>query len=173
MQVPVPDELCRHACACFSCSRGLSNTIVAALIEAVKKMVGLLTQNVKHDNEHSAAHCVQPGGQHLEGGHETRHPQLESMRGDVHPAVPEAASTSPSVAGGGLVRQGSMNLPAPEECGVPAEHPDMCILRIRRHHLIEVCSHMETYLCSQLSKGKGGCCIPSPRQVFSSHPASL
>ena len=34
--------------------------------------------------------------------------------------------------------QGSMNLPPPEECGAPAEHPEMCILRIRRQHLIEV-----------------------------------
>jgi hypothetical protein len=38
----------------------------------------------------------------------------------------------------GLQRQGSMNLPPPEECGAPAEHPEMCILRIRRQHLIEV-----------------------------------
>ena len=41
--------------------------------------------------------------------------------------------------GGGLVRQGSMNLPKPEDSGVPATHPDMCILRIRRQHLLEVC----------------------------------
>ncbi len=40
--------------------------------------------------------------------------------------------------GGGLVRQGSMNLPKPEDSGVPATHPDMCILRIRRQHLLEV-----------------------------------
>lgn len=42
--------------------------------------------------------------------------------------------------GGGLVRQGSMNLPKPEDSGVPATHPDMCILRIRRQHLLEVSS---------------------------------
>lgn len=41
-------------------------------------------------------------------------------------------------AGSALVRQGSMNLPKPEESGVPATHPDMCILRIRRQHLLEV-----------------------------------
>jgi hypothetical protein len=39
---------------------------------------------------------------------------------------------------GPLIRQGSMNLPKPEESGVPATHPDMCILRIRRQHLLEV-----------------------------------
>lgn len=38
----------------------------------------------------------------------------------------------------GLQRQGSMNLPKPEDSGVPATHPDMCILRIRRNHLVEV-----------------------------------
>jgi hypothetical protein len=40
--------------------------------------------------------------------------------------------------GGVLMRQGSMNLPKPEESGVPATHPDMCILRVRRPHLLEV-----------------------------------
>lgn len=38
----------------------------------------------------------------------------------------------------GLQRASSMNLPKPEESGVPATHPDMCILRIRRNHLVEV-----------------------------------
>ena len=38
----------------------------------------------------------------------------------------------------GLARQGSMNLPLPEESGVPSTHPDMCIVRVRRNHLIEV-----------------------------------
>ncbi|KAL3132600.1 hypothetical protein ABBQ32_009129 [Trebouxia sp. C0010 RCD-2024] len=37
----------------------------------------------------------------------------------------------------GLQRASSMNLPKPEESGVPATHPDMCILRIRRNHLVE------------------------------------
>ena len=62
------------------------------------------------------------------------------MREYVQPAAAAAGSAAQAAggAGGGLVRQGSMNLPAPEDCGVPAEHPDMCILRIRRHHLIEV-----------------------------------
>ena len=35
------------------------------------------------------------------------------------------------------VPAGSMNLPLPDECGVPPDHADMCILRIRRNHLIE------------------------------------
>jgi ubiquitin-protein ligase E3 A len=38
---------------------------------------------------------------------------------------------------GSLWKQGSLNLPAPEESGFPATHPDMCILRIRRNHLLE------------------------------------
>lgn len=38
----------------------------------------------------------------------------------------------------GLTRQGSMNLPLPEESGVPSTHPDMCIVRVRRNHLVEV-----------------------------------
>ena len=37
-----------------------------------------------------------------------------------------------------LSRQGSMNLPTPEESGVPSVHPDVCIMRIRRNHLVEV-----------------------------------
>lgn len=41
----------------------------------------------------------------------------------------------------GLQRASSMNLPKPEESGVPATHPDMCILRIRRNHLVEVNPH--------------------------------
>jgi len=31
-----------------------------------------------------------------------------------------------------------MNLPTPEDSGVPPDNPDFCILRIRRNHLIEV-----------------------------------
>jgi len=54
----------------------------------------------------------------------------------------DAMTEAPS-GGGGLVRQDSMNLPAPEDCGVPAEHPEMCILRIRRHHIIEVGPQVE------------------------------
>ena len=37
-----------------------------------------------------------------------------------------------------LRRSGSMNLPKPEDSGVPAVHAEMCILRIRRNHLVEV-----------------------------------
>ena len=37
-----------------------------------------------------------------------------------------------------LWKQGSLNLPPPEESGFPSMHPDMCILRIRRNHLLEV-----------------------------------
>ena len=37
-----------------------------------------------------------------------------------------------------LWKQGSLNLPTPEDSGFPATHPDMCIVRIRRNHLLEV-----------------------------------
>jgi hypothetical protein len=37
-----------------------------------------------------------------------------------------------------LWKQGSLNLPTPDDSGFPATHPDMCILRIRRNHLLEV-----------------------------------
>lgn len=36
-----------------------------------------------------------------------------------------------------LARQGSLGLPCPEESGFPATHPDMCIIRVRRGHLLE------------------------------------
>ena len=60
-----------------------------------------------------------------------------------HPSSPSEGAQSgsqseDSLATLSLARQGSMNLPAPEESGVPATHPDMCILRIRRNHLVEV-----------------------------------
>ena len=41
-------------------------------------------------------------------------------------------------AGTGLWKQGSVGLPAPDESGFPAHHPDMCIVRVRRNHLLEV-----------------------------------
>ena len=47
-----------------------------------------------------------------------------------------------------LFRQGSMNLPRPEDSGVPATHPDMCILRIRRQHLLEVCFQYPSWIAS-------------------------
>ena len=51
----------------------------------------------------------------------------------------EAGGAVGTSEGYSLARQGSMNLPLPEDSGVPATHPDMCILRIRRNHLVEVC----------------------------------
>ena len=67
-----------------------------------------------------------------------------------HPSSPSEGAQSgskseDSLATLSLARQGSMNLPAPEESGVPATHPDMCILRIRRNHLVEVAMpHVES-----------------------------
>ena len=60
----------------------------------------------------------------------------------------------------GLQRASSMNLPKPEDSGVPATHPDMCILRIRRNHLVEV---RASFLPGQaswhaLSEAVGYCC---------------
>ena len=37
----------------------------------------------------------------------------------------------------GLWKHGSLGLPSPEESGFPATHPEMCIVRIRRCHLLE------------------------------------
>ena len=84
---------------------------------------------------------------------------------DPHHLPPHAAAvglrhTSSSGSGSGsfgaddigLQRASSMNLPKPEESGVPATHPDMCILRIRRNHLVEVNAHAAGFkvllLCS-------------------------
>ncbi len=50
--------------------------------------------------------------------------------------------------GGGLVRQDSMNLPKPEDSNAPATHPDMCIVRIRRQHLLEVLLFSSPFLLS-------------------------
>lgn len=36
-----------------------------------------------------------------------------------------------------LWKQGSLGLPTPDDSGFPATHPDMCILRVRRGHLLE------------------------------------
>ena len=58
-------------------------------------------------------------------------------------AVPGSSSESSPppaavpVGGSTLWKQGSLGLPPPEESGFPATHPDMCILRIRRGHLLE------------------------------------
>ena len=60
----------------------------------------------------------------------------------------------------GLQRASSMNLPKPEDSGVPATHPDMCILRIRRNHLVEVkllackTGHLKSCACTSI-----GCCV--------------
>jgi ubiquitin-protein ligase E3 A len=52
----------------------------------------------------------------------------------ARPASPAAdASTG---AGSALWKQGSLGLPAPDDSGFPGTHPDMCILRVRRGHLV-------------------------------------
>ena len=44
---------------------------------------------------------------------------------------------TPSARDAALARHGSMNLPPPHASGVPGAHPDMCILRVRRCHLVD------------------------------------
>lgn len=34
-------------------------------------------------------------------------------------------------------REGSMHLPRPADCQVQGTHSDMCIVRVRRNHLVE------------------------------------
>ncbi len=38
---------------------------------------------------------------------------------------------------GTLERAGSLNIPTPEECGIAATHPEACLVRCRRPHLVE------------------------------------
>ena len=72
---------------------------------------------------------------------------LHQMLPPPHAAAVGLRHTSSSGSGSGsfladelgLQRASSMNLPKPQESGVPDTHPDMCILRIRRNHLVEVC----------------------------------
>jgi hypothetical protein len=49
-----------------------------------------------------------------------------------------------------------MNLPAPEDSGVPPDNPDSCILRIRRNHLIEV-HHSVKVLWARAARVAGSC----------------
>lgn len=58
---------------------------------------------------------------------------------DVEEANPREASARIPDAGQSLVRHGSMNLPPPEKSGIPGMHQEMCIIRVRRSHLSEVC----------------------------------
>lgn len=60
------------------------------------------------------------------------HPQDDERR-----LVSREMNGTSEPAGGGLWKQGSVGLPSPEESGFPATHPDMCILRVRRNHLLE------------------------------------
>ena len=66
---------------------------------------------------------------------------------DATPAGTPSAAAAEAAAAAGLeagtptpsppLRHGSMNLPPPAASGVPATHPDMCIVRVRRCHLVE------------------------------------
>lgn len=60
------------------------------------------------------------------------------MQDDERRMVSRQMNGTSEPACGGLWKQGSVGLPSPEESGFPATHPDMCILRVRRNHLLEV-----------------------------------
>lgn len=71
---------------------------------------------------------------------------FESLRGIWGPAAqtqpmevdePEPADQLQENAGERLHQTQSIELLPPSQCGVPAEHPDLCIIRVRRDHLVE------------------------------------
>ena len=70
--------------------------------------------------------------------HQVPPPPHAAAVGLRHTSSSGSGSGSLMVVDAGLQRSSSMNLPKPEESGVPATQPDMCILRIRRNHLVEV-----------------------------------
>jgi hypothetical protein len=63
--------------------------------------------------------------------------------GDASSAAPAAAADPGSPTAAELIasqlvqREGSMHLPRPAECQVAGTHSDMCIVRVRRNHLVE------------------------------------
>jgi ubiquitin-protein ligase E3 A len=64
----------------------------------------------------------------------------ERERGGSAGGTPTKRAAAPPPAaspGGRLWKQGSLGLPQPDDSGFPAFHPDMCILRVRRGHLLE------------------------------------
>lgn len=71
---------------------------------------------------------------------------FESLRGIWGPSVqaqpmevdePESADQEQEDASERLHPTQSIEHPQPHLCGVPGEHPDLCILRVRRDHLVE------------------------------------
>lgn len=66
------------------------------------------------------------------------HQRLSCLQDDERRMMGRQINGTSEGVPGSLWKQGSLNLPAPEESGFPATHPDMCILRIRRNHLLEV-----------------------------------
>jgi ubiquitin-protein ligase E3 A len=52
-------------------------------------------------------------------------------------ATTDAPSGNAQQHGHQLWKQGSLGLPTPDNSGFPATHPEMCILRVRRGHLLE------------------------------------
>ena len=81
-----------------------------------------------------------------------------------HPAPQHVQSSSCSAPS---FEQGSMNLPPPEECGAPAEHPEMCILRIRRQHLIEVCLSVISQLAVAVPESQDISCLLCDTRLIS------
>ena len=93
----------------------------------------------------SLASSTTGGLRWLLGRHqETQSPASYCIRDpNESPVAPRAENGSTAGNGtsdgvrGTLRRQGSFGLPSPEISGFPAIHPEMCILRIRRNHLME------------------------------------
>jgi len=66
--------------------------------------------------------------------------------------------------GAALRRSGSMNLPLPEDSGVPATHPDMCIMRCRRNHLVQARARAGARACEPPG--------PAPRRLPAGRPCA-
>eukprot|EP00884_Botryococcus_braunii_P023346 jgi/Botrbrau1/9696/Bobra.0201s0026.1 len=77
--------------------------------------------SVQVDERHMAA-------RELTGAH------ARAMRSGTNSPTASSSQAQKDMA---IARHGSMNLPKPEDSGVAATHPEMCIIRVRRCHLLE------------------------------------
>lgn len=66
-------------------------------------------------------------------------PASRQVYDDGHVSEENESDTTeqPQSDGSPLWKHGSLGLPSPDESGFPATHPEMCIVRIRRCHLLE------------------------------------
>ena len=63
------------------------------------------------------------------------HSHESDEEGGYNDSSPDTSDADDS--GSSIWKQGSLGLPTPEESGFPGTHPEMCIVRIRRSHLLE------------------------------------